>query len=190
MKYLLFALILFNFLSIPVFAQDRPGGLSNSTVNCVDCDIDSNIGLEEIRVPIFASFIDFNTQNASIFSWLSFLGALATIGLVVFWIFLLIKAGVKGMQSQGNPENVAEAFKQVQSVLIGAIVTLFFPFVLSVIGVFLGIGTIFSWPKMFQFCNETTEYQFYYQALLARDQGSTEQRTPDQAEAACQPLGN
>jgi len=89
--------------------------------------------------------------------------------LVIFWIFLLVKAGVKGLQSQGSPEGIAEAFKQVQSVLVGAIITLFFPVVLSIIGVFFGIGTIFSWPKMFQFCAESSGVQFYYQALLYKD---------------------
>lgn len=183
MKKLFLTIAISLLFFIPVQAQDnRTGGLANpGGSGCVNCGLDDNIGLQEIRVPIFSSFIDFNTENASIFSWLSFIGALATIGLVVFWIFLLVKAGVKGIQSQGNPEALGEAFKQVQSVLIGAIISLIFPFVLSVIGLFFGIGTIFSWPKMFQFCEESSGVQFYYQALLDESAGGDK----DVAEARC-----
>ncbi|CAG1022496.1 hypothetical protein DOJK_01711 [Patescibacteria group bacterium] len=189
-KYLIYSITTFaisvSLMVLPVLAQDRPGGLINSTTSCVNCNIDDELALGEIRIPIFASFIDFDTNNASILSWLSFVGALATIGLVVFWVFLLVKAGVKGLQSQGNAENLAVAFKQVQSVLLGAAITLFFPVVLSVVGLLLGVGTIFSWPKMFQFCSDTTNYEFYYQALLDKTQNTDAAA----AEAACQPLGN
>lgn len=182
MKKILLIIIFSVIFFVPVQAQDnRTGGLANSSSGCVNCGLDNNIGLQEIRVPVFSSFIDFNTETASIFSWLSFLGALATIGLVVFWVFLLIKAGVKGLQSQGTPEGLADAFKQVQSVLIGAVISLIFPFALSLIGLFFGIGTIFSWPKMFQFCSESSGFQFYYQALL--DESSGGDRSA--AEARC-----
>lgn len=185
MKALLLTIILSIFFFVPLQAQENSGGLANQTVTCVNCTIDNNVGLEEIRVPVFASFIDFNTENASIFSWVSFIGALATVGLVIFWIFLLVKAGLKGIQSQGTPEKLAEAFKQVQSVLVGAAISLFFPLVLSIIGVFFGIGTIFSWPKMFQFCDESSGVQFYYQALLADDVKGDKSA----AEAKCNPIG-
>mgnify|MGYP001420677732 len=185
MRTILFILVSSLLLALPVSAQSNPGGIANQSVTCVDCNVDNKVGIEEIRVPIFASFIDFNTENASIFSWVSFIGALATVGLVIFWIFLLVKAGVKGLQSQGNAEALGGAFKQVQSVLLGAIITLFFPFVLSVIGVFFGIGTIFSWPKMFQFCAESSGVQFYYQALLSDDVNGDRSA----AEAKCSPIG-
>ena len=185
MKTIILTILLSVMFFAPISAQSNPGGLANQNVTCVDCDVDSNIGIEEIRVPIFASFVDFNTENASIFFFVSFVGALATIGLVIFWIFLLVKAGVKGLQSQGNAEALGGAFKQVQSVLLGAIITLFFPFILSVIGVFFGIGTIFSWPKMFQFCAESSGVQFYYQALLADDVKGDRAA----AEAKCSPIG-
>lgn len=186
MKKIFFIILIVGFFSFHVLAQDnRPGGLANQTVGCVDCNIDNNVGLQEIRIPIFASFIDFNTENASIFSWASFIGSLATIGLVVFWIFLLVRAGVKGLQSQGNAEALGAAFKQVQTVLVSAAITLIFPLLLSIIGVFLGIGTIFSWPKMFQFCSESSGFQFYYQALLDKDTSGAQD-----AEAKCSPIGD
>ena len=186
MKSILLIFVFSLMFVLPLSAQvNRAGGVANSS-GCVNCTLDNNIGLEAIKVPIFSSFIDFNTQNASIFSWVAFIGSLATVGLVIFWIFLLVKAGVAGLQSQGNPEALALAFKQVQSVLVGAAISLFFPFVLSVIGVFFGIGTIFSWPKMFQFCNESSGVQFYYQALLDKDIKGDKTK----ADAKCNASGN
>ncbi len=185
-KFIIVSLLILFLSPITIFAQDRSGGSANSTTSTQD--IDDEIGLREIRIPIFSSFIDFDTENASIFSWISFIGSLATIGLVVFWIFLLVKAGVKGMQSQGNAENLTGAFKQVQSVLIGAAVTLFFPFVLSLIGLFFGIGTIFSWPKMFQLCDKSSNpngFDFYFQYLISIGSEGDEAA----AESACNPLG-
>lgn len=186
-KYLLFSItILALVFTFPVIAQDRSGGLINTSTSCVNCNLDENIGLQEIRIPIFASFIDFDTNNASILSWASFIGALATVGLVVFWVFLLVRAGVKGLQSQGDATNLGDAYKSVQAVLIGAAVTMIFPLFLSIVGLLLGIGTIFSWPKMFQFCDDSTNYEFYYQALLDAKNDSDHSK----AEAACNPIGN
>jgi hypothetical protein len=175
MKYFLSgSFLLLSIITFPlvVNAQDtRSGG--NAAVNSAnsgDFSVSQDVGLREIRVPIFSSFIDFNTENASVLTWITFLGGILTVGLVVFWIYLIVKAGVKGMQSQGNAEKLSEAFQQLQSVLVGAALTLVFPLFLSLIGLFLGIGTIFSWPKMFQFCTGSsangTEYEFYFQALL------------------------
>lgn len=188
MKKIFFLTILlaaFSIFNLSVDAQDRGGGNPGAGIDS-ELNIDNEIGLREIRIPIFTSFIDFNTENASIFSWLAFVGSLATIGLVVFWVFLLVKAGVKGMQSQGNSENLGLAFKQVQSVLIGAAISLLFPLVLSIIGLVLGIGTIFSWPKMFQLCDDSTGYQFYFQALLDGQKGDG---TTAGADNACNPIG-
>lgn len=190
MKSLILLTIISFLIFTPVYAQgDRPGGLADPD-GCVNCEIDENVGLEELRIPIFNNFIDFNTNNASIFSWISFAGALATVGLVIFWIFLLIRAGVKGMQSQGNQEGIAESFKQVQSILLGAGISLAFPIVLSLIGLLLGIGTIFSWPKMFQFCTESSGFQFYYQALLDSSLPESANGNQDVADTNCAPIGN
>lgn len=201
MKYFLSVIFLLtSIVAIPLSVdaqENRQGGdaVVNSTTSG-EFSINEDVGLREIRVPIFSSFIDFNTENASVLTWITFLGGIFTVGLVVFWIYLIIKAGVKGMQSQGNAEKLSEAFKQVQSVLIGAALTLIFPLFLSLIGLFLGIGTIFSWPKMFQFCDQSAlssynqsqqslteqfnseqvaksiNYQYYFQALLGENNQS------------------
>ena len=147
-------------------------------------NVDEKFGLEAINIPLFGNFIKFDTTNASIFSWLAFAGALVSIGFVIFWIFLLVRAGLKAVRSLGNAEELGEAYKKVQSVFLGAIITMMFPLVLSIIGAILGIGSIFSWPKMFEFCNYTSgdaKYTYYFQAYLSVD----EKATPGFADANC-----
>ena len=67
---------------------------------------DNKINLETIRIPFFKNFINFNTDNANIWTWAAFIGSLATVGLVIFWIYLIIRAGLKALQSQGTPEGL------------------------------------------------------------------------------------
>ena len=166
---------------VQLSAQDRP----SSNVN-TNFEVDDNIapGVEPIYIPIFTSVIGFNTSTASVFSWIAFVGALATIGLVIFWIYLLVRAGIQGIQSQGSEEGLAEAYKKVRAVLVGAALTLAFPLLLSVVGVFFGVGTIFNWPRAFQLCDVNTDkYDWYFQALF--DKEANPESSPERADQLC-----
>lgn len=169
--------ISFGFSSIS--AQNRPSSDGNFEV-----DNKVGVGVEEIRIPIFTSVIGFNTSTASVFTWVAFVGSLATIGLVIFWVYLLIRAGIQGIQSQGSEEGLQEAYKKVRGVLVGAGISLAFPLVLSVVGVFFGIGSIFNWPRAFQLCDKNTDtYDWYFQALFDKDANPAS--SPDVADGLC-----
>jgi len=58
-------------------------------------------------------------------------------------------------------------------------ITFLVPIILSVVGVLLGIGTIFAWPKMFSSCNAvsfdaTQNYQYYFQAYLKEGEAAAD----------------
>lgn len=178
-KFLSLILIVALF-ALPVLAQTRP----NSDTKDFDIDDKVTVGVEPIHIPIFSSVIGFNTSTASVFSWIAFVGALATIGLVLFWVYLLVRAGIKGIQSQGSEEGLQEAYKKVRAVLVGAAITLAFPILLSIVGMFFGIGTIFNWPRAFQLCDVNTEkYDWYFQALF--DKEANPESSPERADQLC-----
>jgi hypothetical protein len=56
-------------------------------------------------------------------------------------------------------------------------ITFLIPLFLSLIGAFLGIGSIFQWPQSFQLC-DNPEYRFYFEAYAKTGSQS-------EAEAAC-----
>lgn len=123
-----------------------------------------------IYIPIFVA----PDPNFSIFSWIFFIGALASIGAVVFWIYRIIKAAIKALRSEGKSEDLGEAWKEVQGVIISAAMTLAFPVILSLVGALLGIGTILEWPRMFRECDEGSASDYYFQAFLAVPEGNTD----------------
>ena len=145
----------------------------------VNVDPTDKFKLEPIKIPLFNVG---NTVNFSIFSWLAFAGSLATVGLVIFWIYLMIRAGIKGLQSEGKPEGIAEAANQVKSVLIGMFITFLFPAILSLAGTFVGVGNIFQWPKMFSYCNgsaavgQSTQDTYYFQVFLREGAASADSK--------------
>lgn len=185
LKLIIFSAFIIAFVLIPqslntINAQERPSS------DDVDITIDDKVtaGIEEIRIPIFTSVIGFNTSTASVFSWIAFVGSLGTVGLIIFWIYLLVRAGINGMQSQGSDEALAEAFKKVKAVLVGAGTSLAFPIILSIVGAFFGIGSIFNWPRAFQLCDINTEkYDWYFQALFDKD--ANPQSSPEVADTLC-----
>jgi hypothetical protein len=130
----------------------------------------SEIGnkLDTIRIPTFLNFSSFVGSSATIFSFLAFFGTLATIGIAIFWIYKIIRLGIEGIQSEGKQEKIQELIKKLQRIFLGIFMSFLFPVILSIIGIFAGIGNIFQWPKMFQSCNSPT-YQYYFQAFLAQE---------------------
>lgn len=138
-----------------------------------ELDVDG-INLETIRIPLFLPFDADFAESATVFSWLSFIGILATVALVIFWIFLILRTAVKAMQSRGESDGLQDVSKRFQSIFIGVFLTFLVPVILSVIGVLIGIGTIFAWPKMFTECRNKVNYQYYYQAYLELGESAAE----------------
>lgn len=137
-----------------------------------------NIGLKDITIKTFQSPIDLS--NFSIFSWVSFFGILLIVLIVVYWVWVIIKIGVLAIQSEGNQEKLQEVAKRFRAIFLSMALFFLFPVALSLIGIFLGIGNIFQWPKMFSFCNVLVESDlpssprnviFYYQVFLGEGEG-------------------
>lgn len=137
--------------------------------------VDENIGLEEIRIPFFPQVNTINSEYATFFSWGAFIANLAILGLIVFWVYRILIASVKAMRSAGNSEELAESWKQVQSVFIGAAATMVVPILLSIIGVALNVGYVWDWPLAFRSC-DSPDYEYYFQALEAFGEDSAQSR--------------
>lgn len=146
----------------------------------VDVDV-PEVSIKPITIPLFGAPIDLG--NFSIFSWLVFLGGLVISLLVIYWIFLFVRTGLKAIQSNGKPEVLAEVGKSAQSILVGIAITFLIPIVLSLVGYVLGIGNVFAWPKMFSLCGTIPSQNssqitktFYFQYYL---------ENPETAESQC-----
>ena len=131
-------------------------------------DIPDQAKLEAIRIPLFADFSAVAGSASTVFSLVATIGSLATIGIVIFWIVKIIQLAVAGIQSEGKQEKMQELIKRLQNILVGAFMSFLFPVILSLIGIFAGIGTIFEWPRMFRSCEGSGEYDYYFQAFLAQ----------------------
>jgi len=138
------------------------------TLQTANIDLPSEVKLNPIFIPTFIEFDALVGTSATIFSLLSFVGILATIGIVIFWVYKIVRLGVEGIQSEGKSEKIEELTKKLQNIFLGIFMSFLFPIILSIIGLFSGIGTIFEWPRMFRAC-EVGEYYYYYQAYLDQD---------------------
>ncbi len=144
----------------------------NLIVYAANNDANLNVGdlnLQSIRIPLFLPFDPKFGSSLTVFSWITYIGIIATGAIIVFWIYLIIRTAVKAMQSHGEADALADVSKRFRSIFIGMFITFLFPIVLSVIGVLLGVGTIFAWPKMFSRCDNhsgSTGYEYYFQAYL------------------------
>lgn len=152
--------------------------LAQSTI-----ELDENIGLQEVRLTFFPQ-PDFAVGEFSILSWLSFIGGIATVGLIAYWIFLILAASFSALQSSGEAEGLAESYNKLKSTFIGAGLAFLFPLALTLVGVIMGLGPFWTWPKAFQRC-ESSQYTFYYQALLAEEVDNTREVAAVQAEDIC-----
>lgn len=131
----------------------------------LETDRGNNIDLEPIVIPLFSSnALDF-VENASILSWLSFAGALFTVLILIFWIARILLSGVQAVRSEGDTTKLQDSYTKLKSNFIGMGITFLIPLVLSLVGAFFGIGTIFNWPESFQFCDENSQYRFYFEAF-------------------------
>lgn len=137
----------------------------------------STFGLDKITIPFFPVFDAINPQYATVFSWVTYIADVIVILIVIFWIVRILLAGIEGIRSEGDQAKLQEAFKKIQSNLIGIGITFLVPIVLTLIGFLIGIGSIFNWPKMFSGCpghpavyvngvREEGTYDYYFQAYF------------------------
>lgn len=140
-------------------------------------EFETGTGLQDIVIPLFDSNWFGFVENASILSWLSFAGAVFTVLILAYWIVRILLSGIEAIRSEGDPVKLQESYGKLKSNFIGMAITFLIPLFLSLIGAFLGIGSIFQWPQSFQLCTNT-EYRFYFEAY-AKLGNTTE------AETAC-----
>jgi hypothetical protein len=137
-------------------------------------------GLQEIRIPIFPiNFTDISSYN-TVLSWLTFAGSIIVSGVVIYWIYKIIRAGLEAIQAEGDADKITESRKKLQAALTGVAFTLLVPIALSFVGIIFGFGTMFQWPKSFSGCEEGSQYDYYFQAFA-------QEPTEEAATAACNP---
>lgn len=160
LKFLIFSLVL---TTSSAFAQGQVGDTT--------FDTDDNVGLQAINIPFFPQLSLEDTAAFSILSWLSFVGGIFSIGILIFWVFTIVKAGARALRAQDNEEELQQAFNETKATFVGASIALLFPVLLSIIGAIIGIGGVWNWPQAFRTCNNPN-YGFYYQAFANGDEGT------------------
>jgi hypothetical protein len=163
-------ILVMNFSGVLISAQDGSANLDS----IIPEDAANNIELEEISIPFFKQAFDFDTKYGTFLSWLGFFASLYTIGIVIFWIVYILRATVNAVRSSGEADKLANSYTQIKSVLIAAGLSILFPVALSLIGILIGAGSIFQWPKAFRSCpgddGRDPDYQYYFQAFLNVEQ--------------------
>jgi len=149
--------------SISVSAQSAVGQVGEVNLN-----VDERIGLQTISIPYFDQIAIPGDEYSTTLSWLSFIGSVASIAIVAFWIVLVLRAAFSALQAEGEPEQMAESFKKLRSVFIGAAIAIAFPIGLSLIGFFFGLGPLWTWPAAFRDCPNSTN-RYYYQEVLDQE---------------------
>lgn len=148
--------------------------------------VETPLDLDPIVIPIFAAPFNIlpNSEYATVLSWVGFFGSIITIGIVVFWIFLILKAAFQALKSQENPDEIGEARKRVVSTFIGAGLSILIPVIISIVGVFVGAGPLWNWPVAFRKCEDGTD-RYYYQVVIENAQTTDSRTAVEQAEARC-----
>lgn len=144
----------------------------------------TGLGLDEIKIPIFpVLFTDLSRYN-TVLSWITFAGGLLVSGIIIFWIYRIIRSGLKAMSAEGDSEKIGVARKELQAALTGIAFTFLVPIVLSFVGIIFGFGTMFEWPKSFSGCQDTSKYQYYFQALAQEpnEEAADRECNPDLAD--------
>lgn len=147
-------------------------------------DTDDTIGLLPIEFDFFPQIGLGVDQYFTIFSWVSFIATLFTIGIVIFWIYLILKAAFMALKSEGDAEQLQAAFGRIKSTFIGASVALIFPILLTIFGYILGLGPLWSWPSAFRECPGSDESAFFFQEVLRKSDAGAENPV-DEAESSC-----
>lgn len=135
--------------------------------------------IKPITIPFFPVFDAIDAKYYTVLSWLTFAAGVVIVLIIVFWIVRILLAGVNAIRSSGDPDKLQESYAQVKANLIGVGITFLFPIILTVIGAFLGIGSIFNWPKMFSGCEGSGNFEYYFQAYLQAPRGGDAQQYAD-----------
>ncbi|MCA9381586.1 hypothetical protein KC678_04940 [Candidatus Dojkabacteria bacterium] len=155
-----------------------------SAQSTTDLNIDDKIGLQPISFDFFPQIGLGVDQYYTIFSWVSFVATLFSIGLVAFWIYLIVRAAFEALRSEGDAEKLQGSFEKIKSTFIGASVALIFPILLTVFGYILGLGALWSWPSALRECPSTNESAFFFQEVL-RQSDAGEEDPVSAAELSC-----
>lgn len=114
--------------------------------------------------------------NVGILALLGLAGQLMFAFLVVAWVMIAILAGLKMVKSQGNPEEIEGGAKWIQNMLMGITIGLIFFIAVSILGWFVGVGTVFQWSDNLQDCSCENSapgvdcYTYKFQAKASREE--------------------
>jgi hypothetical protein len=119
-----------------------------------------NLGLQPITLPLFLSpeFI----KNFSVFSYLAYLLDFVFIGITLLWVYLIIRAAVQIIQSEGDSSKIEDSKKKFGNVFWSVTFLFGFFIVMNLVGVFLNVGTFLDWPKSFSICQSGFGKGKYY----------------------------
>jgi len=83
-------------------------------------------------------------SNMGILSFLAVVARFSFFGLIVLWVFLIIRAGLIIVTSEGG-DKLKSGMKRIRTIWLGVTMGLVFFIAVSFIGTFAGVGTIFEW---------------------------------------------
>ncbi|KXK26787.1 MAG: hypothetical protein TR69_WS6001000808 [candidate division WS6 bacterium OLB20] len=117
-----------------------------------------------------------------------FISLLFSVMLVV-WVVFSIYAGIKIITSAGNPDGIQGGMTVIKNIWIGIAMFLGFLIVLSLIGVFTGVGDIYSWSSNLAQCGGAdSEFKFRYIELEMQPEIADDERR-EYAIACCRTGG-
>jgi len=106
-----------------------------------------NIGGIQLFLPNFGGVF-----SNGILATISFFLSLVFGFMVVIWVGLSIYAGIKIISSAGNPEGIESGMKTIKNIWTGIALGLLFFVALSLIGVFVGFGSVLDWSTNLAQC--------------------------------------
>jgi hypothetical protein len=106
-----------------------------------------------------------NPQRFSILSWLSLAVNVIIIGVILYWIGLVLKGALTIVSSAGAPDKVAAGLQQIQAVLKSIAAMFIFLLIVILFGNFFGIGSVWQWPESFSQC-ANYDNKFYFTVRL------------------------
>ncbi|MCA9379539.1 hypothetical protein KC640_03855, partial [Candidatus Dojkabacteria bacterium] len=105
---------------------------------------------------------------------------LVFIGVLLLWVYLVLRAALDVVRSQGDEGMIEGGKKRITNVLMSISILFVFLVGITLIASFFGVGNFWQWPKSFSLCTNSDTYYFRY-ALEQADSG----KTPEQLEAEC-----
>lgn len=119
-----------------------------------------NINLSSIRIPLFISLE--HIQNFSIFSYISLAANVFFLALFLYWVYLVVQAGLSYIRSEGSSDMIGESTKKFGNVVWSIAFLVGFFVILSLVSAFIGVGNVWDWPKSFSKCQDDSFYYTVY----------------------------